>query len=102
MPPLDADLTEKFTQFVMQYYLNGEMPAEICLPEELDTDSVRQCFSAIEGSDKTELTFPKIGQRKKLVDTAKANSLDYLTKNREKNKREQDMTAARQNALPKS
>lgn len=93
LPPLDADLTEKFTQFVMQYYLNGEMPAEICLPEELDTESVRQCFSAIEGSDKTELTFPKIGQRKKLVDTAKANSLDYLTKNREKNKREQDMTA---------
>ena len=93
LPPLDADLNEKFTQFIMQYYISSEMPSEICLPEELENEQIKQCFAAMEGGDKTDLTFPKIGQRKKLVDTAKANSHDYLVKNRAKKDREQEMTA---------
>lgn len=93
LPPIDADITEKFAQFIMQYYQNAEPAEEICLPESLDCDAIRQCFGVISGIDKINLQFPKIGQRRKLVDTAAANAMDYLTKNREKNKREQEMTA---------
>lgn len=96
LPAVDADITEKFTQFLMQYYNNSELPEEICLPETLDCEQIAQCFSALAGEENSQiqLLFPKIGQRKKLVDTAAANSSDYLLKNREKNKREQEMTVS--------
>lgn len=93
LPPIDADITEKFTQFIMQYYQEVEPAEEICLPEPLDCDAIRRCFGVIAAVDKINVQFPKIGQRKKLVDTAAANASDYLAKNREKNKREQEMTA---------
>lgn len=94
LPPIDADLCEKFTQFIMQYYRDAEMPDEICLPEEMERDEIRQCFILAGGDKKPDVQFPKIGQRKKLVETALANAADYLQKNREKNKREQEMTVA--------
>ena len=94
LPPIDADIHEKFTQFIMQYYQNIDMPDEICLPEQLDCDDIKQCFSLLGGDKSPDVQFPKIGQRKKLVDTACANAEDYLQKNREKNRREQEMTVA--------
>lgn len=92
LPTSYDTLTEKFIQFVMQYYMGGEIPDEICLPEEFDCEPVRDCFNVIDPSGRTKPTFPQKGQRKKLVETARANAGDYLSKNREKNKREYDMT----------
>ena len=72
--------------------MEEELPSEIMLDARFDTESLRDCVELCAKGEKITLAFPKIGQRRKLIDMARENSLDYLTKNRNKNARVSDMT----------
>ncbi len=101
LPFSDGLLTERATQFLMQYYMNGEIPSEVCFPEELDSQSIRDGIALADKNKSVTVNFPQKGQRKKLVSTAAENARDYLLKNREKNKREYEMTVVAAERLAK-
>ncbi len=90
----DAAMSEEeaLTGFIVQYYsLINAVPELICLENEFDTAAL-EGFLNNGAKKKTVITFPKIGTKRKLVEMAKSNALDYLEKSVEKSERELDLT----------
>ncbi|MCH5161332.1 MAG: excinuclease ABC subunit UvrC [Clostridiales bacterium] len=80
------------TTFLPQYYsMTNELPDEICLQSETDVNTLTEYFMSV-FSKRVTISFPQKGLRKKLLDTARQNCTDYLTKSVDRVKREQDMT----------
>lgn len=78
--------------FLPQYYsMTNELPDEICLQSEIDTEPLVEYFASV-FSKRPSITFPQKGLRKKLLDTAQRNCSDYLLKSADRIKRESDMT----------
>ena len=91
----DAALSEvdALNAFLLQYYgsLGNEVPGEICLPVETDTDAIADYLGTMSGI-RTKITFPSRSARKKLLETARRNAADYLEKNVDKARRAYDST----------
>ncbi|MCL2061567.1 MAG: excinuclease ABC subunit UvrC [Firmicutes bacterium] len=85
--------SEAAAQFIAQYYAdpNNQIPPEILLNEEFDTAALAEYLFALSGK-KTHFTFPKIGVKKKLMQTAHENAQDFLTKSADKLLRERHFT----------
>ncbi len=82
---------EALTSFIIQYYANHELPAEIICAEycekELLTDYFKEKFEK-----SVEITVPKQGVKTKLLDMARQNADEYLEKSVDKIKHKDDMT----------
>lgn len=91
----DASLSaeDALSGFITQYYnAGGEVPSEICLPgEQYDVAAVGGFLNNLCGR-KVEISFPKIGAKRKLMEMARRNAEDYLVKSVDKLKRSRDMT----------
>lgn len=80
-----------------QYYSgsNYDLPPQICLPFEREeqgaSDALAEYLHSLKGV-KTEIVTPKIGVKRKLLETARKNAEDYLLKSSEKSRREYDMS----------
>lgn len=80
------------TTFLPQYYsMTNELPEEICLADVIDTEPIKEYFEQT-FSKRPVITFPQKGMRRKLLDTAMRNCVDFLQKSVERGKREQVMT----------
>lgn len=86
---------ERLTAFIGQFYMNGrEIPDEIILPVETgDNQLIAEYLTAVRGL-KTEVTVPKQGVKKSLVDMSRKNATEYLEKQIDKIRRKDDMTIA--------
>ena len=83
---------EAYISFAIQYYGgNHDIPDEVCFPLEFDSNGLSEYLSALKGK-KVEITFPKKGEKKKIVDMAQKNALDFLDKSTEKQRRTLNMT----------
>ncbi len=88
----EAHLTdsEALTNFIVRYYTNHQIPAEI-ITEECEADLLQQYFRNTYGKS-VEITFAKQGVKAKLLQMAKRNAADYLEKSIDKIKHKDDMT----------
>ena len=91
----DAAMTEEeaLSAFLLQYYgsLGNEVPAEICLPVEMDTAAIEEYLYSL-SKIKTTVLFPSRGTKRKLLETARRNAADYLEKNLDRARRAYDST----------
>ncbi|MBO5525194.1 MAG: excinuclease ABC subunit UvrC [Clostridia bacterium] len=88
----DAVMNEEdaLSAFLLQYYAHHEAPEEIITESYCETDLLK-CF--FEGQKKSiDITVPSQGVKKQLLDMARKNAEDYLTKAIEKIKHKDDMT----------
>lgn len=82
---------EALTGFIIQYYSNHELPAEIICEEFCEKELLQNYFK--EKFDKTvEITLAKQGDKARLLKMAKENAADYLEKSVDKIKHKDDMT----------
>ncbi len=89
----EAHLTdgEALTGFIVQYYQNHEVPAEIICEEFCEKELLQNYFK--EKFEKSvEVTLAKQGDKAKLLQMAKKNAEEYLEKSVDKIKHKDDMT----------
>ncbi len=89
----EAHLTdgEALTGFIVQYYQNHDIPAEIICEEFCEKELLQNYFK--EKFDKTvEITLAKQGDKARLLQMAKKNAEEYLEKSVDKIKHKDDMT----------
>ena len=68
----DFDYSKDFLEeFVVQYYSEHEIPKELILPVEVE-DSIREFLENVRGK-KVNVTAPKIGEKKELLELVKKN-----------------------------
>ncbi|PWM70242.1 MAG: excinuclease ABC subunit C [Bacillota bacterium] len=85
---------EALTEFLSRYYKqDAEIPSEIILSAETDAKLAESYFKEKFGASVSVLC-PKQGVRKQLVDMAKLNAQEYLSRNIEKIRHKEDMTLA--------
>ena len=84
---------EALSEFLTRYYKqDAEIPAEIILSDETDEGLAERYLKETFGANVNVLC-PKQGVRKQLVDMAKLNAHEYLSRNIEKIRHKEDMTA---------
>ncbi|MBD5584242.1 MAG: excinuclease ABC subunit UvrC [Clostridia bacterium] len=82
---------EALTGFIVQYYQNHEVPAEIICEEFCEKELLQNYFK--EKFDKAvEITLAKQGDKARLLKMAKQNAEEYLEKSIDKIKHKDDMT----------
>jgi len=89
----DASLDEEETllSFIAQYYdKSGDIPDQVCLPF-LAREGFDEYLTSLKGSA-VRVTNPQKGGKKRLLDMAKNNSVDFLEKAVENEKHRYDMT----------
>lgn len=96
IPDTSLSESEAIEGFMRQYYMgsNVDLPPQICVPFERTVegeDALKAYLEAAKGGA-TQIVSPRIGLKKKLMETALRNAEDYLIKSTEKTKREMDMT----------
>lgn len=96
IPDVSLSAGEAVEGFMRQYYLGSgvDLPPLICLPydrEQKEGDALKEYLYSVKGVN-TEIVSPKIGVKRRLIETALSNAEDYLSKSSEKSKREHDMT----------
>ena len=96
IPDVSLSESDAVEGFMRQYYLgsNVDLPAQVCVPFErgdVGEDVLKEYLESAKGVT-TQIVSPKIGLKKKLMETAKKNAEDYLVKSTEKTRRERDMT----------
>ena len=91
---LSIENSQRLTEFITRYYSNSsrEIPDEIIISESLDDKLVIEKYLSNLSSKKVKITMPKQGVKKSLVDMAKNNAIDYLSKQINKVKHKDDMT----------
>lgn len=95
---INNNLIEVLTDFVTQYYPNNStVPSEVVLPVSLG-DVVENYLNQF-SKFKVKITVPKIGVRKKLLTMAQVNAKEYLEKNTEKQKLQEQKTIGAVKAL---
>ena len=82
---------EALTSFIIQYYSNHELPAEIITEEFCEKELLQNYFKEKFGKT-VEITLAKQGDKARLLDMAKENAADYLEKSVDKIKHKDDMT----------
>ena len=86
-----GERSEAFTSFLTQYYANHELPHEIILDEEID-DELFRLYAFRKTGRNLELTRPKLGVRRELLDMAIGNATEYLEKSVSAIEHKNDMT----------
>ncbi|MGI6193225.1 MAG: excinuclease ABC subunit UvrC [Christensenellales bacterium] len=88
----DEDDGEALSAFLTQFYSSAPVPPEIVLNRQIEnTDTLTRWLSERRGK-KAVLTFPKIGDKKKLCDMAERNGLSELEKDAQKRRRAWERT----------
>lgn len=86
------DTQQTLTSFLTQYYsLNNQLPQEILLNTEIETDALKEFLSAIRGGA-VKISFPKKGKKKMIIDMAVKNATEYLNVSIEKILRKNELT----------
>ncbi len=86
-----AEREESFLSFLIQYYSAHELPHEIILGEEMD-DGLFRGYAAEKAGRNVEITRPKLGVKKELLDMARRNVKEYLEKSVSVIEHKNDMT----------
>ncbi len=82
---------EALTSFIIQYYSNHEIPAELICPEFCEKDLLARYFKETHGKS-VEITLAKQGDKARLLKMATDNALEYLDKAVGRIKHKDDMT----------
>ena len=82
---------ESFLSFLTQYYAAHAVPHEIVLDEKID-DALFLAYAEGKAGRKVELTRPKFGIRRELLDMAAGNAKEYLEKSISAIRHKNDMT----------
>lgn len=83
--------TDALTAFIAQYYTNHELPDEIITQDFCEKELLEKYFLE-RFEKKVEITNPKQGVKRQLLDMAEKNAADYLNKSIDKIKHKNDMT----------
>ena len=86
-----GDRAESFLSFLTQYYAAHAFPHEIVLDEQID-DTLFLSYAEERAGRKVELTRPKFGIRRELLDMAEGNAKEYLEKSISAIQHKNDMT----------
>ena len=86
-----GDRAESFLSFLPQYYAAHAFPHEIVLDEQID-DALFLSYAEERAGRKVELTRPKFGIRRELLDMAEGNAKEYLEKSISAIQHKNDMT----------
>lgn len=86
-----GDRAESFLSFLTQYYAEHAFPHEIVLDEQID-DALFLSYAEERAGRKVELTRPKFGIRRELLDMAEGNAKEYLEKSISAIQHKNDMT----------
>ena len=86
-----AERGESFLSFLTQYYAAHAVPHEIVLDEATD-DALLIAYAEEKAGRKVELTRPKFGIRRELLDMAAGNAKEYLEKSVSAIRHKNDMT----------
>lgn len=86
-----GDRAESFTSFLTQYYANQPIPHEIILEEPFDDELFTAYCKQKEGRG-VEITRPKFGIRRELLDMGSRNAAEYLEKSISAIAHKSDMT----------
>ena len=86
-----GDRAESFLSFLTQYYAAHAFPHEIVLDEQID-DALFLSYAEERAGRKVELTRPKFGTRRELLDMAEGNAKEYLEKSISAIQHKNDMT----------
>lgn len=88
----DAVMNEAdaLSAFLLQYYSHHEAPEEIITEPYCETELVKSFFA--EQKKTIEITIPSQGVKNQLLDMARKNAEDYLSKSIEKIRHKDDMT----------
>ncbi len=86
-----GERAESFTSFLTQYYANKPIPHEIVLEEPFDDDLFIAYCRQKEGRG-VEITRPKFGIRRELLDMGRRNAAEYLEKSVSMVAHKNDMT----------
>ena len=86
-----GDRAESFLSFLTQYYAAHAFPHEIVLDEQID-DALFLSSAEERAGRKVELTRPKFGIRRELLDMAEGNAKEYLEKSISAIQHKNDMT----------
>ena len=86
-----GDRAESFLSFITQYYAAHAFPHEIVLDEQID-DALFLSYAEERAGRKVELTRPKFGIRRELLDMAEGNAKEYLEKSISAIQHKNDMT----------
>ncbi len=87
----NMDDGEALTSFIIQYYSNHEIPAELICPEFCEKDLLASYFKETHGKS-VEITLAKQGDKARLLKMAEENAKEYLDKSVDKIKHKDDMT----------
>lgn len=82
---------EAFMSFLTQYYASHELPHEIILDEEID-DELLKSYAFRKSGRNLEITRPKLGVKRELLDMAAGNAREYLEKSVSAIEHKNDMT----------
>lgn len=82
---------EGFLSFLIQYYTAHDLPHEIILGEEMD-DALFRSYAQEKAGRSVELTRPKLGIKRELLDMAERNVKEYLEKSVSVIEHKNDMT----------
>ncbi len=83
--------TDALTAFIIQFYSNHELPDEIIVQEIVEKELLEKYFLEKYGK-RVEITIPKLGVKKQLLEMAEKNASEYLSKSIDKIKHKDDMT----------
>lgn len=82
---------DALTAFIIQYYINHELPEEIITQEECEKELLENYFLEKFGK-KVEIVQSKQGVKKRLLEMAEKNASEYLSKSIDKIRHKNDMT----------
>ena len=86
-----GERSEAFTSFLTQYYANKEIPHELILEEPFD-DELFVAYAKKKEGRGVEITRPKFGVRRELLDMGIRNAAEYLEKSVSAIAHKDDMT----------
>ncbi len=83
--------TDALTAFILQFYGNHELPDEIITQDFCEKELLERYFLEQFGK-RVEITLPKLGVKRQLLDMGEKNAAEYLSKSIDKIKHKDDMT----------
>ena len=86
-----GDRDEAFLSFLTQYYNHHELPHEVVLEENID-DELLRLYACRNTGHSVEITRPKLGVKRELLDMAAGNAKEYLEKSVSAIEHKNDMT----------
>ncbi len=83
-----TDKNDLYSQFLTQYYEEGEIPPRILIDTDIDSCEILQKWLSDKKNKKVEILLPQRGEQKQLVDMCRNNAADNLAQKTELHGRE--------------